>query len=222
MKSNHLNEFIKYSEKGMAFLPLGTIEWHGEHLPIEADFMIAQRICELLSKKFGGYLLPPIYLGTDQIEKIKGKSLRGMDRRLGKKLQGSLYYLKPKLFYELVASLVQNLIDQGYKKIVIVTGHGGSKQMEVLERIKKDYKNVILLNPYTNLEKEYAGHANTGELSLFCALYPKEREKILKRKIPKDNDCFKYIGHDPRKKASLSLGKKILKRAMKRLSSLEI
>ncbi len=207
MKPTHLNEFVKHSEKGTAFLPLGTIEWHGEHLPIESDLMVAQRICELLSKKFGGYLLPPIYLGTDQTERIKGKSLRGMDRRLRKKLQGSLYYLKPNLFYEVVASLVQNLIDQGYKKIVIVTGHGGSKQMEVLEKIKKEYKSVILLNPYTNLEKEYAGHANTGELSLFWALYPEERERILKRRIPKDNDCFKYIGHDPREGIPL-LGEK--------------
>lgn len=51
MKTTYLKEFIKHSQDGVAYIPLGTIEWHGEHLPIETDFMVAQKICELLSKK---------------------------------------------------------------------------------------------------------------------------------------------------------------------------
>lgn len=216
MKTTYLEEFIKYSQNGVVYIPLGTIEWHGEHLPIETDFMVAQGICELLSKKVKGYVLPPIYLGTDKSKRIKGKYFSGMDRRLEKKLQGSVYYLKPQLFYKILVSLVQNLISQNYNKIIIVTGHGGSKQVEFLEKINENYSEVIFLNPYTNLKESYGGHADIGELSLFWALYPEEAKKSIKRKISKNNDCFNYIGHDPRKKASLILGRKILKQVIER------
>lgn len=217
MKTTYLKEFIEYSQNGVAYIPLGTIEWHGEHLPIETDFMVAQKICELLSRKIKGYVLPPIYLATDKSGKFKGKNFNGMDRHLMKKLQGSVYYLKPKLFYEMISSLVQNLSEQNYSKIIIVTGHGGSKQIEALEKINKNHRRVIFLNPYGNFKKSYGDHADIGELSLFWALYPEEMNKSLKRRIPRGDDYFVYAGHDPREKASSALGREILKQIMEDL-----
>ncbi len=214
MKTTYLKEFIEYSKKGVAYIPIGTIEWHGNHMPIETDFLVAQKICELLSKKVKGYVLPPIYLATDKSGKINGKEFRGMDRHLKKKLIGSIYYLKPQLLYKILESLCDNLVEQGFKKIIIVTGHGASKQVEVLKKLEKSNKKIVFLNPYKNLIITAGGHADVEELSLFWALYPKEQQKSLKRKIPKDDGYFIYKGYDPREKASLSLGRKLLKQAI--------
>ncbi len=217
METTYLKEFIEYSKKGVVYIPIGTIEWHGNHMPIETDFLVAQKICELLSKKVKGYILPPIYLATDSSKKIEGKEFIGMDKHLKKKLFGSIYYLKPQLFYKLLESLCDNLANQGFNKIIIVTGHGGSKQVETLNKLEKSNKKIIFLNPYKNLITSASGHAGVTELSFFWALFPKEFQKSLKRKIPKDDDYFVYKGYDPRQKASLSLGKKLLKKAISNL-----
>jgi creatinine amidohydrolase/Fe(II)-dependent formamide hydrolase-like protein len=44
MKTTYLKEFINYATKKVAFVPVGTLEWHGNHLPIETDFLVAQKI----------------------------------------------------------------------------------------------------------------------------------------------------------------------------------
>jgi creatinine amidohydrolase len=206
----YLKEFAELSKKGVAYLPIGTIEWHGSHLPVETDFLVAEKICKIISKKIPGYVLPPIYLGTDRAKIVGGKRLAGMDKYLGKILPGSLYYLEPALFFRLIVSLAKNLKIQGFKKVFVITGHGGSKHIETLEKVVKKNPILHLINPYKDLTV-HAHHADEYELSLFLACYPEEEKNIRKIKIGKNDDFFQYKGYDPRKKASLKIGNKILK-----------
>ena len=208
MKTTYLKEFADYSRKNIVFVPLGTIEWHGNHLPVETDFLVAQKICEILAEKKKGYCLPPIYLGTDKERKAGGKKFIGMDARLGKDLPGSLYYLKPHVLSAMIQGLIDSLAKQGFRKVYLVTGHGGSKQIEVLEKIAKKNKSVRLLNPY-NFLSVHSHHADEYEMALFWACYPEEESKSRKTKISDSDDYFKYHGYDPRKKASLQIGKKM-------------
>ncbi len=217
MQTTYLKEFKSFSQNKIAYVPLGTIEWHGNHLPVETDFLVAQKICEVLSKKIKGYVLPPIYLGTDRERKIGSKKLVGMNSKLGKELDGSLYYLKPTTLFLMIEGLINNLSKQGFSKIYIITGHGGSKHIEVLEKIEKKYKNVIFYNPYKNLSI-HAGHADEYETSLFWACYPEEETKSRKIKINSSDDFIKYKGYDVREKASLSVGRKMLDEIIKNFS----
>jgi creatinine amidohydrolase/Fe(II)-dependent formamide hydrolase-like protein len=209
MKTTYLKEFIEYANKKTVFVPLGTIEWHGNHLPIETDFLVAQKICEILAKKNKAYCLPPIYLGTDKTRKVNGRDWIGMNSRFSKELQGSIYYLRPTLLFSMIQSLVDDLVKQGFSKIYLFTGHGGSKQVEVLKKIEDKNKNVVFFNPYENLSIDIH-HADEYETSLFWACYPEEESKSGNIKIKKDDDFFKYRGYDVREKASLKIGKKIL------------
>ncbi len=208
--TTYLKDFEKMSKKGIAYLPMGTLEWHGNHLPIETDYLIAVKLCEMLAKKIPGYILPPIYLGTDKSGIIRGKKLFGMDRHLGKKLPGSLYYVDPSLLEKIVTSLIENLKAQGFKKIFMVAGHAGSKHVEVLSKVSKKEKSAHLLNPWDKLSVE-VHHAEEYETSVFWACHPEEEKISRRRKIPASDDCFRFYGYDPRKKASVGLGKKILK-----------
>jgi len=209
MKTTYLKDFKSYSQNKIAFVPLGTIEWHGNHLPIETDFMVAQKICEILSSKTKGYVLPPIYLGTDKTRVNGGKKFVGMNAKLGKELEGSLYYLKPHVLFQMIDCLVVSLVKQGFFKIYLITGHGGSKHVEVLKKIEKKHKNVVLFNPYKNTSI-HAGHADEYETSLFWACYPEEEVKSRKMRIGKDDDFVCFKGYDPREKASLVIGRKML------------
>lgn len=213
METTYLKKFINYSAKKTAFIPIGTLEWHGNHLPIETDFMVAQKICEIISKKITGYLLPPIYLGSGTKKKINGKWFIGMDKYVKKKLPGNLYYLEPDFFSKVLVKLGNNLVSQGFRKIFIITGHGGWGQMKALTLAKKKLKNLVIINVYDILKKKgtAAEHADEYETSLLWACYPEEEAKSRKIKIGGNDDYFKFIGYDPREKASLKLGNKMLK-----------
>lgn len=215
--TTYLENFSKMAKRGIAYLPLGTLEWHGNHLPIETDYLIAARLCEELAKKKTGYILPPIYLGTDK-ERIRGgRKFIGMDSRLGKKLPGSLYYLKPHLFEKIVIDLGKNLKAQGFKKIYLIAGHSGTGQIKTLKRAVEKQPGLILLNPWEKISVD-AHHADEYETSIFWACHPEEERKSRKMKIPASDDCFRYYGYDPRKKASLKIGRKILKEMIKNCS----
>ncbi len=219
MKKTYLKEFVKYTQNKIAYIPVGTIEWHGNHLPIETDFLVAKKICEIVAKNNSGYILPPIYMGSDRKEKIGGKQLVGMDRYVGKKLQGSVYYLEPNFFSELIINLSNNLISQGFEKIILVTGHAGTGQIKALEMAKKKIKNLSVCNPYETLEKNgiHVEHADENETSLFWACYPEEEIKIRKIKLKRDDDYVKFLGYNPISKASLALGKRMLNEIIKKI-----
>lgn len=220
MKTTYLKEFVDYAKKKIAFIPIGTLEWHGNHLPIETDFMVAQKICEIFSKKIPGYILPPIYLGSGTKKKIDGKLYIGMDKYLEKKLAGNLYFLEPEFFSKVLAKLGNNLVSQGFEKIFVITGHGGKGQMKALSLANKKLKNLIIVNIYDILEEKGVAvkHADEYETALFWACYPEEEKKSRKVKLGNDDDYVKYLGYDPRKKASMKLGNKLLKEIMASLA----
>lgn len=215
----YLEEFVKYSKNRVAYLPLGTIEWHGNHLPVETDFLVAQKICDLISKKKPGLVLPPIYLGTDRTIVKNGKKFIGMNGHVGKELAGSIYYLDPNLLFSVIGSLIRNLKAQGFNEIYIVTGHAGSKQIEILKKIINKYKGVSFFNPYDILDKAVE-HADEYETSLFWACYPEEEAVSRKRKIGKADDFLNYQGYDAREKASLEEGKKMLKNILQEFNNI--
>ncbi len=52
------------AETSLIYLPLGTIEWHGEHLPVGLDALTAHGLCLLAAAQTGGLVWPPLYYGT--------------------------------------------------------------------------------------------------------------------------------------------------------------
>jgi creatinine amidohydrolase len=47
----------------VAWLPLGTLEWHGRHLPLGQDGVVAEGICLEAATALGGVVFPPVYYG---------------------------------------------------------------------------------------------------------------------------------------------------------------
>lgn len=43
-----------------AIVPIGALEWHGEHLPFGVDLVLAERFAERLAESVGGVLLPAL------------------------------------------------------------------------------------------------------------------------------------------------------------------
>ena len=56
----------------IAYLPLGTLEWHGAHLPLGSDSLQSQAFFIKLARLAGGIVLPPLFLGPDEAKEIDG------------------------------------------------------------------------------------------------------------------------------------------------------
>ena len=69
----------RVAEAPIAYLPLGTLEWHGDHLPLGANRLQAQGFFIELAQEVGGIVLPMLFLGPDSCEVIQGKYFHGMD-----------------------------------------------------------------------------------------------------------------------------------------------
>ena len=71
---------LRLAECPVAYLPLGTLEWHGEHLPLGSDAIISHGLMIKAAEKLGGIVMPPIYVGPDRSQlQLNGSQLQGMD-----------------------------------------------------------------------------------------------------------------------------------------------
>jgi len=171
LNPTNLLKIIKTSS--IAYLPLGTLEWHERHLPFGLDAIVSYEICKELCKRLGGCVIPPLYFGTDREHKIDNKVFHGMDARAKRILPGSIYFLRKSLFYNLLVSITKSISQQGFKKFVIVSAHSGTAQQEILTQLvqRKTQELQVLVFP----GKRFAGgidHAAKLETSLMLAIQP--------------------------------------------------
>jgi creatinine amidohydrolase len=54
----------------VAYVPIGTIEWHGVHNATGADTLQAEGLALLCAEKGGGLVFPPLYYGESRLEAL--------------------------------------------------------------------------------------------------------------------------------------------------------
>lgn len=93
----------------LAIIPVGSLEQHGPHLPIMTDWAIATELGKRIAEKMGAFLLPALPISTCR-------------EHMGKK--GSVW-MEPTTFYQMMYDIIMSLKTQGFKKVGILTAHGG-------------------------------------------------------------------------------------------------
>jgi len=53
-----------------AFVGLGGLEWHGEHLAVGNDALKAEKLCELAAARSGGFAFPALWYGEPRLNHI--------------------------------------------------------------------------------------------------------------------------------------------------------
>ena len=82
-----------FERNAPAVLPIGALEWHGSHLPLGTDLLVAEAFSARLSKLSGGVLLPPLVtptttlphslslqVGTEAYRMVMDDTLKGLAR----------------------------------------------------------------------------------------------------------------------------------------------
>ncbi|MFC2089790.1 creatininase family protein [Bacteroidota bacterium] len=222
----------RIAEAPIAYLPLGTIEWHGEHLPLGSDGMQSREFFKELAKETGGIVFPMLFLGPDnKVEQEDGSVLYGMDRGNfiddpaqayePRQFDGSCYWIPDTLFYQLIDAAMLQISRAGFK-IVVAHGHGPSTNQvrEYAPDLEMKY-NLKILNCWGGDAGEGMGimvdHAAMNETSLMMAFYP---ELVHMEYLPEDNWPAGVGGKDPREFASAELGKEIIKNEKERMVKL--
>ena len=70
----------RLAARPVGYLPLGTLEWHGEQNALGADALQSQALFTRAAQRFGGIVFPPLFLGPDRARmEADGSVLIGMD-----------------------------------------------------------------------------------------------------------------------------------------------
>lgn len=72
------SEFVAaVQERPVAFVPLGLLEWHGEHLPLGTDMLKIYGIVLEVARRTGGVVLPPTFYGRPGYGSFAGTAACG-------------------------------------------------------------------------------------------------------------------------------------------------
>lgn len=195
----------RLAECPVGYLPLGTLEWHGEYCPLGTDALIAQGLFERVATRYGGIVFPPLFLGPDRVcDGLDGVRLIGMEfdesTRPHRQLTGNCYWISENGFRELCEAVLGQAQRAGFRCIV-ADGHGPSRQ--AWARACPDWEKrfgMRLLGVVRDFPvgwKCQTDHAGCNETSLVAAICP---DLVDLARLPADRDTPvpAMIGEDPR------------------------
>ncbi len=172
-------------QRPLIFLPVGPLEWHGPHLPLGTDPLVAHRVALRVAARVGGVVLPPFFCGTERErspELLRNIGFKGDEWIVGMDFPAnilkSLYYREEYLAL-LLRETLDLLVQQGYRLIVILNGHGAANHVATIERLRAEFTargpaRVISVSAWDKARQDSTdpGHAGGDETSQVMALFP--------------------------------------------------
>jgi creatinine amidohydrolase len=170
----------RIAARAVGYLPLGTLEWHGEQNPLGGDALISSGLFERAARRFGGIVFPPLFFGPDRIAlQSDGSSLQGMDTAdvttPHRQLDGSCYWIGEGLFLAVCENILGQARRAGFR-VLVADGHGPSRG--AFARAADGWERQIglkLVVPSRNIREGWRSqidHAAMNETSLLMALHP--------------------------------------------------
>ncbi len=179
----------------VVIFPIGSVEEHGEHLPLCTDSVESEYIALEVAKKTGCLIAPPLRYGICNA---------------GRNFAGTLT-IEFDTLYRLVHDVLSELVRHGFRRIIVLSGHAGQSHMVALRLAAQDIvvKNdkaekktrIMVLSDFDFAEEltpQYAskndGHAGTLETSRVMDISPeliKAKGKASFQKMPR----FEVVAH---------------------------
>jgi len=153
----------RLQQKAVLYLPIGSLEWHNEHLPLGTDTLHAIELAHRLCGEIGGVVLPPFWWNTGGCHDWV-----------------CTYHMPEDVYRDTLKNVCLGLAPIPAKVLVLINGHGGSFQRET-PAIVADQLNssdfpmrVVPADPYClgTASPCRIDHADTGETSVAMELIP--------------------------------------------------
>lgn len=183
-------EIAEAAEKNsLVLFPIGQVEEHGNHLPLNTDVVITQetalRVAERLQEEIPVLVLPPLWAGY---------SAKVMERWPG------TIRVRTRVLMDAIFDVCASLITMGFKKTCLMSGHGHHSELArvVIREIADEFGvHMVEAGPAAMSAKAYAkfrkskpgGSIHGGEWETSLMLYLGKR--VLMEKAT-DRDRFRY------------------------------
>jgi creatinine amidohydrolase len=148
----------------LCVLPIGSLERHGEHLPFGTDGLTAHEIAVRAARQEPCVVFPPYWFG--QLHEASCFS-------------GTVNF-NQRLLLQMLETLLDQIANNGFKKILVLNGHGGNTNFLQYFAMSQCEREV----PYTlyigegrgrrsrELPWSEGGHADERETSFMMAIAP--------------------------------------------------
>lgn len=156
-------------EDPVVLLPIGTVEQHGPHLPVNADNMVAEYVAIQAATQTGALVAPSINYGCSA---------------MFQKFAGTLS-VREETLANMLRDVCRALISHGLRRIVFVNNHGGNEP--VCEQVARELKSErgvlmgsvypwklgyqLMWDTYEDPDRAY-GHGAEPETSAMMAMFP--------------------------------------------------
>jgi creatinine amidohydrolase len=155
------------ADNQVVILPTGSTEQHGRHLPLDVDVFLSESVCFEVGQRAADrvLVLPPISYGLN---------MHHID------FPGTIH-IEPDVFIEFCVNITKSVAYHGFKKILIVNGHGSNAPLidlvarrTVLETnalcVAVTYIQLALEAFNTVKDTPVVAHADEFETSLYLHL----------------------------------------------------
>jgi creatinine amidohydrolase len=184
-----MNEAI--SMQKVVLLPTGSTEQHGHHLPLDVDVFLVESVCLEVGRRIPDkvLVLPPISYGLN---------LHHID------FPGTIH-IEPDVFVAFGLNIIKSVAYHGFKKILLVNGHGSNTPLIdlIARKTVLETNSLCAALGYFGLameafnqvkDTEVMAHADEFETSLYLYLAP---ERVQMDKASAGNDVMgKYLSSD--------------------------
>lgn len=188
----------------VAYLPWGCLEWHGPHLPLGLDGLVAEAMAERAARRTGGVLLP---VGHWSAASLPHQASLGISSATLRALLGEIF---------------AGLARSGWRVVVLINGHYGPAHdllaMELAEdAIARHGLLALAVPPLALADEEMLDHGGLWESSALLACRPELVDLEALGGGQLSPAASGVVGRDPRDTASPSLGVSALNLALERI-----
>lgn len=144
----------------VAVLPIGSLEQHGEHLPLGTDSLLVENVIErALTVRRDAVLCPTLPYGFSDHHQF-----------------AVALSLPPRTLLDVLESLLGSLVAAGFRRILVVNGHGGNIEMmsQAVKLTALDHPVLAACCSYWQLldpRPGAPGHAGAFETDLMSAAH---------------------------------------------------
>jgi creatinine amidohydrolase len=207
-----------------AFIGLGGLEWHGEHLAVGNDALKAEKLCELAAARSGGFAFPTLWYGEPRLLHLlemdhdpdgRVRAYMGFrqekftEAHFGKSGEAQVAFYQELLDHVLVQ---MNVLEM--KAVCLLCGHYPIYDwaQPVVERFNARFSDT---QAFAGIEFHYppqtpevgGDHAARWETSYLWYLRPDCVDMSIYLSRP-DEPLIGVVGEDPRKEATIELGRR--------------
>lgn len=164
--------------KGVAILPVGSVEQHGYHMPLGTDSYVAITLAEDAAKKTDALIVPPLWFGWSPHHMVRSGTIT----------------IRPETLTEITYDIAASLRHHGIRNLIMINGHRivNVVWMQLAaEKIQRELDMSVQIFDPAYMSKEIVkelgfgavGHAEEIETSHMMYRYP----DLVNLKLAKDN-----------------------------------